>query len=87
MKYVIFNQKGLLHPVLFADHTSHAQITIEGAEPVSAGFVRFSKTLHLPECYGFSDSLGLKSRQEDEKIIRQWQLNSGTADFIDFDTL
>lgn len=39
MKYVIFRENNLLHPVVFADHTTHSQIKIEGAVPVSAGFV------------------------------------------------
>jgi hypothetical protein len=41
MKYVIFKGNGLVHPVLFGDHTAHSQIKVEGAEPISAGFVRF----------------------------------------------
>ena len=88
MKYVIFNQNGLMHPVLFADHTSHTQIALEGSTAVSAGFVRFKGLLNEPECYGHSTSLKLDSRpKEDAEIIRRWQQNLGTSSFIDYDSL
>ena len=53
MKYIIFKEKNMLHPVVFADHTTHSQIKIEGAKPVSAGFVMQDKT--GIKCYGKSD--------------------------------
>ena len=88
MKYIIFNQNGIMHPVLFADHTSHVQIALEGATAVSAGFVRFKGLLNEPECYGRSTSLKLDSHpEEDAKIIRSWMRNLGTSFFIDYDSL
>lgn len=86
MKYVIFNQNGLLHPVLFAEHTSHAQVHVEGATPVSAGFVHFEGLLNEPKCYGRSTALNLDSRGTvDEDIIRKWQLNMPTSSFLNLE--
>ncbi|AQT28521.1 hypothetical protein YOLOSWAG_36 [Erwinia phage vB_EamM_Yoloswag] len=42
-------------------------------EPVSAGFMYIPKM----ECFGESESLGLKSRKEDTLIIQQWPDNKG----------
>lgn len=83
MKYVIFKGNGLVHPVLFGDHTAHSQIKVEGAEPISAGFVRFD-SCGIPHCYGRSDSLNLESRGEkDEDIIhRAHNLSGGTMLFL-----
>ncbi len=85
MKYVIFKKGPLVEPVLFCDHTSHSAIKLDGAEAISAGFIVFTEKLHLPHCYGKSDSLKLESRgEEDEDIIRKWQNNSGMTFFMDF---
>jgi hypothetical protein len=82
MKYIIFKGHGCYHPVLFADHTTHSQIKLEGCTPVSAGFVKFGK-LGFPQVYGNSESLKLKSRgEEDESIIRNWQMNMCTSSFL-----
>lgn len=71
MKYVIFEGNGLVHPILFGDHTTHLQISVAGGTPVSAGFVKFD-SMNWPHCYGESESLKLKSRGEmDEDIIRR----------------
>lgn len=83
MKYVIFQGNGFVYPVLFADHTTHAQVKIEGAYPIAAGFVRFD-SCNLPHCYGKSDSLHLESRGEiDDNIIRRWQINSNMTTFME----
>ena len=88
MKYIIFKHGTLFHPVLFSNHTTHSQVKLEGATPISAGFVSFSETLRLPKCYGNSTSLKLESRGElDEEIISRFQLNSGTSSFIDYDSI
>lgn len=82
MKYVIFKGNGLIHPILFGDHTTHSQISIAGAEPISAGFVRFD-SCGLPHCTGKSDSLKLESRGEvDENIIHRAYIDSGAMLFI-----
>ena len=74
MKYIIFEGNGLVHPVIFGNHTTHRQIKIKGAKPVSAGFVRFDN-FNLPHVYGRSESINLDSRGElDEDIIRRAQL-------------
>lgn len=71
------------HPILFGDHTAHSQIKVEGATPISAGFVQFD-SCGLPHCTGRSDSLKLESRGEkDEDIIhRAHNLSGGTMLFI-----
>lgn len=82
MKYVIFEGNGLVHPVLFGDHTTHSQVTVAGATPVAAGFVRFD-TCGLPHCSGESDALKLKCRGEvDEDIIHRAYSNCPTYLFI-----
>jgi hypothetical protein len=82
MKYVIFEGNGLVHPVIFEEHTTHSQITVAGTKPVAAGFVSFDK-YGWPHCNGKSDSLKLKCRGEmDEDIIRRAYNNCGTYMFI-----
>ena len=83
MKYVIFREKNMLHHVVFADHTTHSQIKVEGAEPVSAGFVMQDKT--GIKCYGKSDSLNLTPGVNDEAIILSWVQNCGIYAFLSFD--
>ena len=71
MKYIIFEGNGLVHPVLFGNHTGHKQVSIEGGKPVAAGFVKFD-TIGWPHVYGESESLHLGNRGElDEDIIRR----------------
>lgn len=84
MKYVIFREKNMLHPVVFADHTTHSQISIEGAVPVSAGFVMQDKAGNI-KCYGKSDSLKLTPGVNDEAIILSWLQNCGIYAFLSFD--
>ena len=74
MKYVIFQVGDFVHPVVFADHTTHKQVKVEGGVPISGGFVRWSSKLHFPECYGKAVSLGLESRPEiDSYILMKWE--------------
>ena len=84
MKYVIFREKNMLHPVVFADHTTHSQIKVEGAVPVSAGFVMHDKAGNI-KCYGKSDSLNLTPGVNDEAIILSWLQNCGIYAFLSFD--
>ena len=84
MKYIIFKEKNMLHPVVFTDHTTHSQIKIEGAKPISAGFVMYGKTGGI-KCYGKSDSLNLTPGVNDEAIIASWLLNCGIYAFLSFD--
>lgn len=82
MKYIIFKGNGLLHPIVFGEHTSHSQISVAGAEPISAGFVHFN-SLGDPYCTGKSDSLKLESNPErDTDIIRHMMEEFGTMFFI-----
>ena len=84
MKYIIFKEKNMLHPVVFADHITHSQVKIEGSKPVSAGFVVQEKTGNI-KCYGKSDSLNLIPGVNDEAIIASWLHNCGIYAFLSFD--
>jgi hypothetical protein len=84
-KYIVYERKGQAFEtvVVFPANVPHDEIG-RGIQPdaklVSAGFVHIRpiyKPLDNPqlevECYGASDSLGLKSRgQEDDDIIRRF---------------
>lgn len=82
MKYIIFEDQksGLLQPVIFGEHTTHSQVTIEGAKPVSAGFVNFDKK--GLSVFGESDSLNLGINERDRDLIGKVFFNYGTAYFI-----
>ncbi len=86
MKYVIFETKGgLFHPVLFSDHTTHSQVRLKKAKPISAGFVDLG--ILEVKCWGKSESLGLESRGEvDAEIIRKFKYNFGTSHFLNYGT-
>lgn len=85
MKYVIFDTKGILHPVLFSDHTSHSQVRLKRGKPISAGFVDLG--ILEVKCWGKSESLGLESRGEvDAEIIRKFMYNFGTGYFLNYGT-
>jgi hypothetical protein len=83
MKYIIFKDtvSGLIHPVLFGEHTSHYQVKIDGAEPVSAGFFSFEKG--NIQVYGKSDSLKLDPKDSDLDYIVKAFMNMGTMFFIE----
>lgn len=83
MKYVIFKdtKSGLIQPILFGEHTSHHQITVDGAEPVSAGFFSFENG--ETKTYGKSDSLKLESKDTDLDYICKVFMNMGTMFFIE----
>lgn len=38
MKYVCFQRRNMIIPVIVPDHCTHADIKIEGFKPISAGF-------------------------------------------------
>jgi len=69
-KYVMFDWVSLEAPILFPAHIGHNEIVrmiqsvYSGVNPISAGFVSHDKT-----CYGSSNSIGLKSREIDTKIV------------------
>ena len=82
MKYIIFKDQksGLIQPVLFGEHTTHSQIKLKRAIPVSGGFFSFEKG--NMSVYGKSDSLELESKKEDLNYIVKVFLDLGTAFFI-----
>jgi len=81
MKYVIFKQKQLL-PVIIPEHVTHSQIKIVGAKPISAGF--FENESGIVNTFGKSESLNLKSKPEDARIIESTLYNAPTSSFLDF---
>ena len=53
------------YPIIFPLRVTHKQMATRNGEPISAGFVN-----DRLECFGESDSLGIKSRPEDTAIIK-----------------
>ena len=71
-KYVVFQSSfGIEYPVLFPNHfVEHCAVKSYQDKAVSAGFFSFDfENVHPVSCYGHSQSLKLKSRKEDEKLI------------------
>lgn len=82
MKYIIFKQGTLLHPIVFAEHTSHCDVILKNAKPISAGFVKLNFA-GVEKVYGESQSLNLKNRgQEDVLLLQRMYLESGTMSFL-----
>lgn len=97
MKYVCFQRRNMIIPVIVPDHCTHADIKIEGFKPISAGFfsieyvekkkISDGKVMSRVEVIindSGSDSLGLGSRIEDKKLIENTLLNSGMYAFMSF---
>lgn len=88
MKYIIFKDEktGLTQPVMFGEHTTHSQVKIEGAKPVSAGFCHVSSGDDLT-ITGASESLKLKPGENDAAYIAMMLCDAGTSFFLEFDKL
>jgi hypothetical protein len=86
MKYIIFKDtvSGLTQPVLFGEHTSHSQIRVERAKPVSAGFFTVSGENDKPCIYGESDSLNLTPATGDLEYILMALADVGALFFIGY---
>lgn len=82
MKYIIFrdNISGVVQPVFFAEHTTHSDVTIKGATPVSAGFYRIDQGQII--CYLDSVSLNLTPKPGDNEYIMAALLNCDVTYFI-----
>jgi hypothetical protein len=81
MKYIIFKDThtGLIQPVLFADHTVHAEVKVTRAKPVSAGF--FSLKDGNLFTYGRAESLNLEPAESDSTFISMTLAGVGTMFF------
>lgn len=84
MKYVIFTHGTLYMPVIFPDHVSHNQVVLKDCKIYSAGFVDISQ-FGVTKVYGKSESLGIGPSSEDENILQNVFLNSGTYAFLNYD--
>ena len=85
MKYIMFCDTKNYRPVIFPDEFVHLEMAkacmwmqeLRGYLPVSAGFVQIGGTIAGREfdttTYGESETLDLKSRPEDAKIITQYE--------------
>ena len=82
MKYVMFEQDHFLHPIIFADHTTHSQIAVLGTKPRSAGFLMIKNG--RVETYGKSDSLNLKPHPRDAEVLTNVIMNLGVYGFVDY---
>ena len=84
MKYIIFKQGNLFYPIVFAEHTSHCDVILKNAKPISAGFVKFNLE-GVEKVYGESQSLNLKNRgEEDVQLLQRMYLELGTMLFMSF---
>ena len=87
MKYIIFESKGFLFPVIFPDIVNHCdvQIVVKGEKreipkPISAGF--FSIIKAGVKAFGESESLKLKSNpNRDANLIGSLITNHGSYAF------
>ncbi|MET0465291.1 MAG: hypothetical protein ABW007_19170 [Chitinophagaceae bacterium] len=84
MKYVVFKHDATdqLMPVIFPEHITHADVTIEGALPVSAGFVYVDsrRRVTIPSNIK-ATSLDLGPKDIDTNLIRDTLNNSGIYAF------
>lgn len=86
MKYIMYCDGQNYRPIIFPDEIVHMDMA-RGLErslsalhnflPISAGFVQIGGTIagrHFEtKVYGESETLNLKSREEDSKIISQYE--------------
>lgn len=82
MKYIIFKNdtNGLVQPVLFAEHTTHSEVTLNGSTAVSAGFFRIENGEII--CYLDSVSLNLSPKDGDDQWIKAAILNMNVSFFL-----
>lgn len=94
MKYVVFQRRNIKIPVIVPEHCTHADVKIEGFEPVSAGFFSiedFSKqfingrnivTFEVYVGTHGSESLDLGPNLSDKKLLEDVLANSGMYAFM-----
>lgn len=85
MKYIVFedDKTGLKEPVIFGEHTTHSQVMVERAHPVSAGYFVLDND-GIVSTYGDAQSLGLKPEAGDATLLYYVLQNMGTMFFVDF---
>lgn len=85
MKYIVFedDKTGLKEPVIFGDHTTHSQVKVERAHPVSAGFFTIDDD-GIVSIYGDAQSLGLEPKDGDATLLYYVLQGFGTIYFLDF---
>ena len=83
MKYIIFQENDILKPVIFPDHINHSEIKLDKAIPISAGFLTINE-FGMVEVYGQSESLKLKPKEDDDKILQNVLRNYSTHFYIDY---
>ena len=84
MKYIIFQENDILKTVIFPDHINHSEIKLDKAIPISAGFMKLN-SFGLVETYGKSESLNLKPKEDDERLLRLALSNtSNMSNFVQF---
>ena len=82
MKYIVFedDKTGLKEPVIFGDHTTHSQVKVERAHPVSAVF--FTVDDGTVSTYGDAQSLGLEPKDGDTTLLYYVLQGFGTIYFM-----
>lgn len=83
MKYVVFEYEntGLKMPVIFPDHVTHADVKINNAKPVSAGFALLG-TEEVVTVTGDSESLGIAAANGDRELLIATLANAGMYAFM-----
>lgn len=86
MKYIVFEQEGtgLRMPVLFPDHVTHCQMEIEGAKPVSAGFVLIGGDNIVTVSPQKSESLNMGPVEGDRELILATLSGAGIYAFLKY---
>lgn len=83
MKYVMFQHKRVMMPVLLPDHIPHnaVELNLSDTKIVSAGF--YSEIDGVWKAHGKSTSLGIKSKpRRDTNYLDAARLNCGTMHFL-----
>lgn len=79
-KYIIVEENGIEWAIVFPGSVSHRTAVSPQAKKVAAGF--FSTEGDDIAVGGFSDTLNLRSRAGDEKIIKQSLFIAGIKNFL-----
>lgn len=86
MKYVVFKKRTLLIPVIVPECETHSSVSVEGGEPVSAGFFSIGTLGEINISDTESESLKLgPDKQRDARLLAALLLNMGIYSFLNID--
>lgn len=88
MKYVIFKRKLMFIPVIVPEHYTHAEVKIEGYEPVSGGFCNIGTSGFVEvDLNSESKSLGLKPGIRDAVLLTALLYSATASFYLDYEEL